>query len=349
MKRILEGLFLVASLLALSCSTQWTLRTEKSEIPLSWPYPPEEPKVTFLAAIRGFEAAKESRSPLRTLVYGSDGNGDDLFRLPVAVSVGSDGRMAVADVGRRCVHLYIPSLNRYIRISGGPKEPFGSPVGVAFDEGGRLYVSDSVAAKIFVFGSDGASVLQLAETGSGKLKRPTGIAYNPAARLLYVTDTLANRVYAFDETGKVVLSFGGRGEENGKFNFPTHLFCSPSGDIYVSDAMNFRVEIFSPRGEFLGSFGRQGDGSGDLAMPKGLAVDRDGIIYVVDSLFDNLQLFNRKGEYLLTVGKRGQDPGEFWLPSGAFIDTKGVLYVCDTYNSRVQMFRTVEDYDKKRR
>jgi len=342
MKKLLPVLFLLAVWLMNGCATQWTLRSEGTDKALQWPFQPDQPKVTYVMSITGFKS--DSRSLINTVVYGNSGSEDDAFRLPVAVSVGNDGRLAVADVGRKCVHLYIPGQQKYIRLYGTDKEPLASPVGVAFDDEMRLYVSDSLAGKVFVFGNDGAFMFSFQETGAGRLKRPTGIAYNPKDKLVYVADTLENRIYAFNAEGKVVFSFGERGEENGRFNFPIHLFFSRAGDLYVTDTMNFRIEIFNARGGFLGVFGRHGDGSGDFAMPKGVAVDKDGIIYIVDNLFDTIQLFDRKGTFLLNVGKRGRDLGEFWLPSGLFIDDSGLLYLCDTYNARVQIFKITEGY-----
>jgi DNA-binding beta-propeller fold protein YncE len=228
-------------------------------------------------------------------------------------------------------------------LSGAKNERIGSPVAVIFDDELRLYVSDS-AGKVFGFGPNGEFRFAVASAGTDALLRPTGLAYSKHKKLVYVVDTLANKVHALDAEGKLVFSFGQRGEETNRFNFPTHIFWAPPGLLYVTNSLAFRIEIFDEDGNAMGSFGRHGDGSGDLAMPKGIAVDRDGVVYVVDSLFDNVQLFNRKGDFLLTLGRRGVDFGEFWLPSGAFIGDNDELYVCDTYNRRIQVFRIAERY-----
>jgi len=312
-------------------------------IALQWPYQPNRAKVAYVQSLTGLVESATSGSVLRSIVFGSESEDRNAFVLPVAVATGSDGRIAVADMGRRCVHLYVPGEQRYAQLVGSERERVTSPVGVIFDEALRLYLSDS-AGKVFVFDPDGALLFTLQNAGTERLQRPTGLAYNPHKKLLYVVDTLAHRVYAFGTKGDLAFSFGTRGEAEGRFNFPTHIFRSSSGDLYVTDSLNFRIEIFDEQGTALGSFGRHGDGSGDLAMPKGVAVDRDGIVYVVDGIFDNVQLFNRRGDFLLTLGRRGVDFGEFWLPSGAFINENDELYVCDTYNRRVQVFRITERY-----
>jgi DNA-binding beta-propeller fold protein YncE len=340
----LRALSFLIILVTTGCASQWVLRTEKPDISMQWPYQPNPAKVTYVTAIKGFELKGGSGSLVRIIVYGKDGSSQNSFTAPVAIATGKDGRIAVADTGCRCVHLYIPAEQRYLRLSKTDQEEVVSPVSVIFDNDLKLYVSDSIVGKVFVFGSDGTFLFSLPKDGSEALKRPTGLAYNSREKLLYVVDTLGNKILAFNEHGDIAFSFGQRGEAGGNFNFPTHIFKAPSGALFITDSLNFRIEFFDEKGGYLGSFGHHGDGSGDLAMPKGVAVDKDGVIYVVDSLFDNVQLFGRKGQFLLTVGKRGSDFGEFWLPSGIFIDDSGKLYICDTYNQRIQVFQITENY-----
>ena len=336
-------LLVIAVCLAAGCASKWTVRTTQPAIGLQWPYQPNTAKLTYVQSLTGFTPEQTSGTRLRTFVIGADETDRTSFILPVAVATGQDGRIAVADMGRRCVHLYVPAQQRYLQLDGSEQERIASPVGVVFDDQLRLYVTDSMG-KVFAFGADGALRFTIKAAGAERLQRPTGIAYSPRKHLLYVVDTLANQVDAFAPNGDFAFSFGERGNAAGRFNFPTHIFWASSGELYVTDALNFRIEIFDEDGKVLGAFGHHGDGSGDLALPKGVAVDTDGVVYVVDGLFDNVQLFNRHGDFLLTLGKRGVDFGEFWLPAGAFINGNDELYVCDTYNRRVQVFRITEGY-----
>jgi DNA-binding beta-propeller fold protein YncE len=340
-RRYAVPLFVLACV-ASACATTWRLRTSHPDIVLQWPYQPNRAKVTYAQAFTGLARNADSGSLLRQVIFGEDED-RNAFMLPVAVATAHDGRIAVADMGRRCVHLYVPAEQRYVQLSGTKQDKIASPVGVIFDDEDRLYVSDSTG-KVFAFGPDGGLLFTLLTAGADRLQRPTGITYSPRKKALYIVDTLANKVDVFGTNGNFAFSFGERGDGEGRFNFPTHIFRSSAAELYVTDALNFRVQIFDEEGNPLGSFGHHGDGSGDMAMPKGLAVDRDGVVYVVDGLFDNVQLFNRRGDFLLTIGKRGTDFGEFWLPSAAFISDNDELYVCDTYNRRVQVFRITEGY-----
>ncbi len=320
------------------CAATWTLRNAVPAAPLQWPFAPAAARVVYEGAVNGLEPGTDASSVLRWIVFGSDSEELNSFVLPVDVAVASDGRMAVADTGRRCVHLYRPADKAYQQLTGEGENRLISPVGVAFDGAQRLYVADS-AGRIDVFGADGAFVTAFTMAGTRPFVRPTGLAFSTKTGLLYVVDTLASEVVALRPSGELAFSFGSRGEEPGSFNFPTRIAWSPRGELYVADSLNFRIQIFDEAGKPLGAFGHHGDGSGDLAMPKGIAVDDAGVVYVVDGILDNVQLFSRSGEFLLTLGERGVADGQFWLPSGAFVGSGGRLYVCDSYNRRVQVFR----------
>jgi DNA-binding beta-propeller fold protein YncE len=322
-----------AALVNAGCSARWVMDVQPAQELVQWPPAPAKEKVRYSMTISGFREAGISAG---SLLFGKDGQ--ELVR-PLALAKGRDGRIAIADAGCGCVHLYVPEEKQYHKITSW-EERLVSPVGVAFDDGLRLYVADSTLAKVFVFDSLGGYLFSIEKTRDGVLKRPTGLAFDSKKEVLYVVDTLSHEVDAFNSKGSFLFSFGERGTGKGQFNFPTYIFRSDNGYLYVADSMNFRIQIFDPSGNFVFLFGHHGDGSGDFAVPKGVAAGGERVIYVVDSLFDSVQLFDERGEFLLAVGGRGTGPGEFWLPSGIFLDDKNVtLYVCDTFNQRVQVFR----------
>jgi sugar lactone lactonase YvrE len=339
-----ERLLSLAAVLALvqGCASSWSVRTAQAPYELQWPFHPNPAKLTFLRALSGFSASASVGSVLGAVVYGGRTSESGDLVLPVAVALSRSGRIAVADMGRACVHLFAPAERRYRRLTGPPEEPVRTPVAVAFDDEERLFVSDS-SGRVLAFAPDGALRFAIRSAGGKPLLRPTGLAWSAKLHVLYVVDTLAHEVYAFDPKGALAFAFGGPGEGEGRFNFPTHIARAPGGELFLVDSLNFQVQVLDERGKYLGSFGAHGDGSGDMAMPKGVAVDADGAVYVADSLFDVVQLFDRGGIFLLTLGRRGDDFGEFWMPAGIAIDGD-TLYVCDTYNHRVQVFRITERY-----
>lgn len=328
-------LVLVFLLTFSGCAPRWTVTYDIPQQQIQWPYPPRDPIVIHQKNIFGF---KETEAiTFKSILHGRD---EILLERPISISVGKDGRFAIADTECLCVHLYIPKEEKYVMITKADGKELNSPVGLTFDDDLRLYISDSVLQGIFVYDEKGEFLRSIKKVDGYILKRPTGLAYNWVDKILYVVDTLEHRFYGINKDGRVMFFKGSRGTQDGEFNFPTHIFWSPTGIVYITDAMNFRIQAYDSMGRFLFSFGQHGNGSGDFAMPKGVAADKDGIIYVVDALFDNIQIFNDKGDFLLPVGRRGSFYGEFWLPSGIFIDDRyNMLYVCDTYNRRVQILR----------
>jgi DNA-binding beta-propeller fold protein YncE len=341
--RLVVAPALVLALAVAGCAAAgWSLRVSRPELALQWPYLPSPAKVTYDRALGGVTRDKTAGSVLRAVAWGGGVEDSDAFALPVAVAAAPDGRLAVADAGRACVHLYLPESRRYARLAGTPERRLRSPVGLAFDGEGALWVSDSSGA-LFAYAPDGAPRRVIEHLGQARLERPTGLAWSASRQALYVVDTQAHAVRVLDARGELIATFGRHGDQPGEFNYPTHIAVS-AGTVYVTDALNFRIQTFDEDGHFISAFGEHGDGSGDLAMPKGLAVDGDGVVYLADAILDNVQLFDKSGAFLLTVGRRGSDFGEFWLPAGLFLSANGELYVCDTYNRRVQVFRVTEGY-----
>jgi len=118
-------------LLCAGCTAKHSMRTTHPQVSLQWPHVPNKAKVTYVESVQGFAVSGGSGSVFRAIA-GNSKSENDLFLMPVAVATGSDGRIAVADMQRQCVHLYVPAKNRYTRITGYESHRMQSPVGVGF-------------------------------------------------------------------------------------------------------------------------------------------------------------------------------------------------------------------------
>lgn len=322
--------------LALSCQTSDPPGGDAATAALVWPAAPARARIRFLAAIEG-PADLGIRPGLLQRIWGWI-SGSETARLvrPHGLALDARGRLWVADPGARLVHVFDAARNRYTSLPEEGAPPFLSPIAVTHDAQGTAYVSDSAARLIRRFSPDGGHLGDW--DAGGALVRPTGVAFDERTGLLWVVDTGSHRLLGLDAQGAIRRFIGGRGSENGHFNFPTHLTIDREGRFIVTDTLNFRVQIFSPDGEFVAALGELGDGPGSLSKPKGVALDRDGHVYVVDALFDNVQIFDGQGRLLLHFGDHGAGPGQFWLPAGVWIDGGDRIYVADAYNQRVQVF-----------
>ena len=72
---------------------------------------------------------------------------------------------------------------------------------------------------------------------------------------------------------RFIVEWGGRGAENGQFDFPIGIVINRADDVFVTDFYNARVQKFSNDGTFLAAFSVS-------PFPGGIALDRDENIYV---------------------------------------------------------------------
>lgn len=303
----------------------------------SWPAPPETPRVRYVGQLQTDQDLKPAQRPGRRVgefLFGKDDAHSMLS--PLAVSVGAS-KVFIADSNGQMLHVFDLDSRKYQQWRPAKEQTqFSMPVAVAADLSGRAMVSDSVAGLVFVFDSTGKCTSTL---GAGKLKRPCGIAIEPATGRILIVDSAAHQVVVFSSSGEEVARIGQRGSDPGNFNFPTNITLDRAGRMYVSDTLNFRIQVFSPDFQPLRQIGTKGDKPGYFSQPKGLALDSDEHLYVVDANFEAVQVFDPQGELLMSFGREGHGPGEFWLPAGICIDPTGRIWVADTYNRRVQVFQ----------
>ncbi|MGE5553980.1 MAG: 6-bladed beta-propeller [Betaproteobacteria bacterium] len=305
---------------------------------LYWPAPPPNARIAYVRQFRSerdFPRSKRTLwEKLKRLLVGYQE--EWALRSPYGLGVYRD-RLYITDTQAQTVWVADfagQTFSPFVRSTS--KLPLPSPIGVAVEEDGRVFVSDSVRNAVYVFSPAGKLLSVL---GEKKFGRPTGLAVDRPRHRLYVVDTVRNEVVVFStSTLKEIRRFGRLGTQPGEFNLPVQVAVR-SGIVYIVDTMNFRVQVFNADGEFVGLFGQMGDGPGDLPRPKGIGVDSEGNIYVADALFDNVQIFERLGRLLMSFGGLGEKEGRFWLPAGLAIDERDRIYVADSANRRIQVFQ----------
>jgi len=310
------------------------------QVPLGSPTAPHN-RVEFLRtlpSVREFTKPRGFFPKMFNWITGPDEEKPEMLR-PYATALDSIGRLLVTDPGQHGVHIFDFEKRKYKFLKGPRGRQLESPIDVVCDDNDDFYVSDSVRQQIYKFDRRGRFLRTIGgENQKTVLKRPTGLALDPATRRIYVADTLRHQVLVFGMDGSLVCTIGRRGRGPGEFNFPTAVALSEE-KLYVVDAMNFRIEAFTRDGRFLSAFGRLGNESGTLNRPKGIAADTDGHLYVVDALFETVQVFDPSGRLLYYFGSTGTGPGQFRFPTGISIDYHNVIYVTDSQNRRVQVFR----------
>jgi DNA-binding beta-propeller fold protein YncE len=125
---------------------------------------------------------------------------------------------------------------------------------------------------------------------------------------------------------------GGKGIENGQFDFPRGIAVDSRGNVLVADTNNNRIQKFSPAGVFLGIIGQSGSAQGELKEPSGIAIDQGGNIYVADTGNNRVQKLKPDGSFLAEW--KGPEP-EFYGPRDLSIGSDNSIYVVDEGNARI--------------
>lgn len=191
----------------------------------------------------------------------------------------------------------------------GAAARFDTPMGVAVDSSGNIFVADTANDMIRKVTPDGVvttfagAARQFGSndgTGaSAQFSNPSGIAIDTSDNL-YVTDTVNHTIRKITPSG-IVSTLAGLAGVSGtsdgsrtqaRFNRPSGIAVDSSGNVYVADTGNHAIRKVSTSGTvttIAGTLGTSGssDGTGTAAQfnsPYGLTVDSSGVVYVADSI-----------------------------------------------------------------
>ena len=185
------------------------------------------------------------------------------------------------------------SLLRQWGSLGKEKGQFIYPTDVAFDEQGRVFVSEyGEHDRVQVFDAAGTYLSEFGQFGEdpGQFSRPQSMVIDKG--LVYVSDSCNHRIVVFKTDGTFVRNMGWVGSELGQFRFPYGLDMDSDGHLVVCEFGNNRVQLLDKEtGKGLKTWGAAGREPGQLAYPWGVAVDKTGRVVAVDSGNNRLQVF----------------------------------------------------------
>jgi DNA-binding beta-propeller fold protein YncE len=171
------------------------------------------------------------------------------------------------------------------------------PLGIAFDNSGRLFVSDVSTTKHRVLVFDESGKLTATLTARPDMLFPNGMATDAQGDLA-VADANNGRLLVFDSSGKQSAAVN-RGVGNGDLGLPRGVAFDSDGRLFVVDTTNQAVNVYR-LGEgdkagtvtFVGQFGDQGIEDGMFMYPNGVATDQHGRVYVTDRANNRLQVWS---------------------------------------------------------
>jgi len=248
---------------------------------------------------------------------------------------------------------------------------FNSPVGIAADAAGNIYVADKNNHRIrkltpggtsSTFAGNGTAGFADGAALAAQFSSPMGVALDAAGNL-YVAEQGNHRIRKITPAGMVstVAGNGSQGFTEGpalsaQFNSPTGLAINAAGTIYVADAGNHRIRKISTAGLVTTLAGNGiagfGDGPPTFAQfnnPTGVVVDAAGIIYVADNYNERIRRVTASGVVTTLAGSgtagyldADSTSAQFDYPFGIAMDAGGNIYVSDTYNNRIRKINTAK-------
>ena len=255
-----------------------------------------------LGRVVGFRA---DGTPVSMLFHGTVRDAKpsaDAFAFPVAVAVGPDGRVYVADQQKSTVWV----MDRNNTVLNKIFVPTPASVAVSND---RLVVGSASGFVIMTPSGQVVKVLGTQGKGINQFNGVHGAAIGKDGTI-YVTDQYNNRVSAYDRNG------------NRKWIVQTG---NPGNDKPVRESIVPTVAI----------------GTANMQIPAGITVDGANRLVIADPFgFDLTVLASKDGKLIAKYGQPGTIDGQFVYPSSIAYDSfRDYFAVADTGNGRVQIIR----------
>jgi DNA-binding beta-propeller fold protein YncE len=195
----------------------------------------------------------------QVMLQGADGRvraklgglGEDSVSLngPVALAFGPNRTIYVVDRGNRRVQVYDYQGRHLQMLGGGGTNVFGLPGGLAFDEHGRLLVTDTLRQRVVVFDARGVAIGDFGGSSS-PLEAPRGIAVGPDGTI-HVADPGSSGVHAFDSSGRYAFSHRPPNAVDALFR-PQDIVIDPSGElVYITDPTYVGLYVSRADGTFV--------------------------------------------------------------------------------------------------
>jgi hypothetical protein len=247
---------------------------------------------------------------------------------------------------------------KFVREIGAHSYGFMFAEQVRIDPQDNVWVVDQMTNMVMKFDPEGRVALLLGrkpeniplpvrptpavDNGAGAQQdvfyRPTDVAFDGGGNI-YVADGLGNaRVAKFDRNGVFVKSWGGKGNEPGKFANVRSIAVDAQSNVYAADAGNRRIQVFDSNGNFKTQYR-------DVGAPRALCMTQGATQYLYSSnsnpptdIDSGGEIYKMRldGSIVGKFGRAGKLPKEFGTVNEIDCRNENTLLVGEIGNLRVQ-------------
>ena len=242
---------------------------------------------------------------------------------------------------------------------------FTSVGGIAVGNGGKLYIAETGANRIWIH-TNGTTDFLAGDLTSGffdgvgaaaRFHSPMGMALAPAG-VVYVADESNNSIRMIS-TGATVGTLAGDGKaglydgaaSEAHFWGPADVAVDGNGTAYVADYANNCIrsiaggQVYTFAGDGWPAYENGPAKTASFNNPGGVAVDSAGAVYVGDSSNHRVRVI--KAGYVDTLAGDGANTyvdgpaayASFSGPTGVAVDSAGTVYVADSGNNRIRVIK----------
>ncbi|KMP12247.1 hypothetical protein UZ36_01425 [Candidatus Nitromaritima sp. SCGC AAA799-C22] len=303
--------------------------------------------------------------------FGEKGKENGQFHYPKGIAVDADGNIYVADSWNHRVQKFDAEGNHRLTFGscGEGRGELNEPYDILIEPSGNILVVERYNHRIQWFSPEGESLGWLGQRGTvleehlASFFETTANLFSPPAFEFptsidrdshgnrFITDSGNHRIVKFDANWKRVLTFGERGEGDGRFQYPLCVAVGKNDMLYITDLNNNRIQVFTPFGHHLGALDRA-DEKTPLKAPCLTAIDPQGKLHAGLTFNSSVFSFSPSDDSLESVAA-GQAMSDAQNPAwsilqGQLAEQEGNLSKAgQAYEQAIQLLWLEEDDARK--
>jgi sugar lactone lactonase YvrE len=213
--------------------------------------------------------------------------------------------------------------------SGSGLGEVSSPLGLAVDETGNIYLADRGNHRVAQFSPDGKAITTWAGDNANLIPfiEPSDVAIDPKSGIIWVLDSGNGWIYRLGTDGKMEAAINGAELE--MYN-PRGLAISSSGDIFVADTGSGRIMHLDQQGNIIKTWDETEFGANPLRDPTGIVI-QDNDLFIADVKNQRIVHYTLDGKQVETFSI---EEGSTWIDS----DSMGHIYVSSAQTEKISIY-----------